>query len=217
VAALASVYLLPQGTGSYATALSLAVRPQSNPVSTPLYYSEDYYSYVASEYANDDLIAILESDDFLQAIRARLATGAGGAPAGSIQAKKAHRIVQITISSATGDGGIEIGQAIASLLTGPDAQAKYFSLFTNRIENVAVVDGPRPIAQPAGRNALLNVAARALVGLVAGIGLAFLVEYLDDTIRPGDVEALLGWSVIADIPNRGSPRGATKRVTRVGS
>lgn len=216
-AAIASVYVLPQGSGSYATALSLAVRPEPAVASTTLFYSEDYYSYVASEYANDDLIAILESDDFLQAVRAKLTNEPGGAPVGSIQAKKAHRVVEITISSATGDGGLALGRAMATMLTGPAAQSAYFALFTNRIEDVTVVDGPRLVAQPAGRNALLNVAARALVGLIAGVGLAFLVEYLDDTIRPSDIETLLGLPIVGDIPSRGLPqRGGNRTVRAVG-
>ena len=214
VVAVASVYVLPQGAGSYATALSLAVRPDPVAASTTPYFSDDYYSYVASEYANDDLIAIIQSDDFLQAVRAKLATEAGGAPTGSIGAKKAHRVVEITISSVTGDSGLAIGRAVAAMLTGPDAQASYFALFTNRHENVAVVDGPRVVAQPAGRNALLNVATRALVGLIAGVGIAFLIEYLDDTIRPSDIETLLGLPIVGDIPGRGFARSASRRPVR---
>jgi capsular polysaccharide biosynthesis protein len=209
-AAVGSVYLLPQSAGSYTTSLSFAVRPDPLPTSTTSYYSDDYYSYVASEYANDDLIAILQSDTFLQAVRADLANEPGGAPTGSIEAKKAHRVVEITVSAASGTASLAIGRAMATMLAGPNAQAKYFALFTNRNENVTVVDGPRLIAQPAGRNALLNIAARALVGLIAGVGLAFLVEYLDDTMRPNDVRTLLGWPIVGDIPGRGLPGGSGK-------
>jgi hypothetical protein len=78
-----------------------------------------------------------------------------------------------------------------------------------------VVDGPRIVAQPAGRNALLNVLARSLVGLALGIALVFLVEYLDDTVRANEIESLLGWPVVGEIPGRGLPApGSKKSVVR---
>ncbi|HEY8884982.1 MAG TPA: hypothetical protein VIO35_06695 [Chloroflexota bacterium] len=202
VAAAASVYLVPQATSTYSAVLTIAVLPQPLPQSATLYFSDDYYSYVASEYANDDLIAVLQSDLFMQGIRARLPN----APSGSISATKAHRVVNISVGSGTAAGATALAQAVADALLAPDAEKKYFSLLTNRNVTVSVVDGPRLGSQPAGRNALLNLAARALVGLALGIGLAFLLEYLDDSIRPNEAEALLGWPILAEVPGRGLPR-----------
>jgi capsular polysaccharide biosynthesis protein len=202
VVAAASVYLVPQATSTYSAVLTIAVLPQPLPQNTTLYFSDDYYSYVASEYANDDLIAVLQSDQFLQGIRARLPN----APNGSISATKAHRVVNISVGSGTAAGATALAQAVADALLAPDAEKKYFSLLTNRNVTVSVVDGPRLGSQPAGRNALLNLAARALVGLALGIGLAFLLEYLDDSIRPNEAEALLGWPILAEVPGRGLPR-----------
>jgi capsular polysaccharide biosynthesis protein len=65
---------------------------------------------------------------------------------------------------------------------------------------VSVVQPPQITAQPTGRNALLNLAARSLVGLIAGVGLAFLLEYLDDSIRADEVESLLGLPLLGEIP-----------------
>jgi capsular polysaccharide biosynthesis protein len=66
------------------------------------------------------------------------------------------------------------------------------------------------------RNALFNVAARALVGLVAGLCLAFLFEYLDDSVAASDIEGLLGWSIVGEIPGRGlPPPGAVRPVRSV--
>ncbi len=206
VVAAISVFLLPQSTSAYGAAVSLAVRPQPLPETPVLNYSQDYYSYVASEYANDDLIAILQSENFLKAVQAHLQSKSGVAVVGSIDAKKAHRVVTITTSSSSADGALRLAQGIADLLTDPSAQSSYFSLFTNRIESVSLVDAPRVVSQPAGRNALLNLAARSLVGLAMGIALAFLVEYLDDSVRPEDASDLFGLPVLAEIPGPGVPR-----------
>jgi len=211
VVAAITVFILPQGSSAYAAQLGLAIRPQPLPQSTNPAYSTDYYDYVASEYANDDLIAILQSDDFLKAVQDRLAKAPGGSVAGGIDAKKAHRVVTITTTSSSADGAVRLAQGVADLLTDPSAQSTYFGLFSNRSESVSITDAPRIVAQPAGRNAALNVAARALVGLALGVALAFLVEYLDDTIRPDEARELFGCPVLAEIPGRGVPRPPKER------
>lgn len=206
VVAVISVFLLPQSTSAFGAAFSLAVRPQPIPETPPLNYSQDYYSYVASEYANDDLIAILQSDDFLKAVQARIQSKTGSGVDGAIDAKKAHRVITIATSSSTPDGALRLAQGIADVLTDQSAQSAYFALFTNRVETVSLIDGPRLVSQPVGRNALLNVAARSAVGLAMGIALAFLIEYLDDTIRVEDARDLFGVPVLGEIPGRALPR-----------
>ena len=211
VVAAASVYQIPQVMSPYQASLSVAVKPAPVQTSPPFYYPEDYYSYVASEYANDDLIAVLESAEFMQSLQTHLASTPGGAPGGSIKATKAHRVVNVTVSSPTAAGAIALSQATIDALTGPDAKSRYFTLFTDRSETVSVVQPPEIVSQPTGRSALLNLAARAVVGLIAGVGLAFLLEYLDDSVRADEVESLLGLPLLAEIPVPGrlGPRLAT--------
>jgi capsular polysaccharide biosynthesis protein len=206
VVAAISVFILPQGSSAYSAQLGISIKPQPLAVTGDPAFSQDYYDYVASEFANDDLIAILQSDDFLKAVELRLSKGPGGTVSGSIDAKKAHRVVTITASSSTGDRALRLAQGISDLLTDPSAQTTYFGLFSNRNQMVSVVDEPRIVAQPAGRNAMLNLAARALVGLALGLALAFVVDYLDDTVRPEEASSLLGCPVLAEIPGRGVPR-----------
>jgi non-specific protein-tyrosine kinase len=58
---------------------------------------------------------------------------------------------------------------------------------------LTVVDPAVPADQPAGPRVLLNTILAAFVGLLLAIGIAFLLEYLDDTVKSGaDVEALVG-------------------------
>jgi capsular polysaccharide biosynthesis protein len=211
VVAVISVYLLPQGSSAYSAELGLSIRPQSLPLSGDPAYSQDYYDYLTSEFANDDLISILESDNFLKAVQDRASTPSASPIVGAIDGKKAHRVITITTTSSTADGALRLAQGVASLLTDPSAQSTYFGLFMNRNLVVSVVDVPRIVAQPAGRNALLNVAARSLVGLALGITLAFLVEYLDDTVRAEDAARLVGAPVLAEIPGPGVPHPSKER------
>ena len=47
---------------------------------------------------------------------------------------------------------------------------------------------------------LLNIAIALVVGLMAGVGLAFLLEYLDNTVKnEQDIEKLLGLPVLGTI------------------
>lgn len=206
IVAAFSVFLAPQPTSQYQAEVLISVKPVPVPASQTTYYSDDYYSYVASEYINDDLIDIVQGDNFMQAVRDDLKNAPGGAPAGGIEAKKAHRVLEITTSSSTAGGAVALAKAVGDLLTAPDAQAKYFASLTNRQQTVTIADAPRIIAQPAGKNPYFNLVARALVGLALGVGLAFLLEYLDDTVHPNEIDTLLGWPVLAEIPGRGLPR-----------
>jgi capsular polysaccharide biosynthesis protein len=207
VVAAASVYAIPAVASPWQASISLAIKPVPLPANENQYYSDDYYSYVASEYLNDDLIDILQGDTFLQAARQQAQQAFGTAPNGSITAKKAHRVLDIVVSASNPTQALDLAKTIGTMLTDPKSGGAYFGLLSNRAQTVAVVDGPRITAQPAGRNALVNLAARALVGLALGVGLAFLLEYMDDSLRPSEVEELLGWPVLAEIPGRGVPAG----------
>lgn len=211
VVGAASVYMIPQVAAPYQASLVLAVAPRPEPKTGDYYSYDSYYAYVASEYFNDDLINVLESSDFMQTIRAQLQGYPGGAPSGSILGKKAHRIVTLTISSPTAAGAVALGKAVEDYLTSPAARTQLYDKINSQQEpTVSIISQPQIIAGPTGRHALLDVAARALVGLVVGVGLAFLLEYLDDSVRPGDVQRLYGLSVVGEIPGRGVPEPAKK-------
>jgi succinoglycan biosynthesis transport protein ExoP len=57
---------------------------------------------------------------------------------------------------------------------------------------------------PLGSQKMRNTALAAVVGLMAGVGLAFLIEYIDDTVRtPDDVKRVLPLSVLGIVPYLG--------------
>jgi capsular polysaccharide biosynthesis protein len=212
VVAAASVYMIPQVSAPYQAALILSVQPRPEP-KTGNYYSYDgYYSYLTSEYLNDDLIDTVESSAFLQRVRDRLKNFPGGPPSGSIEGKKAHRVLHLTISSPTSDGALALANAVEAILTAPDARTTIFdALSAQQNPMVSVINPPQIVSGPAGRSAILNLAARSLVGLVVGIGLAFLLEYVDDTVKPTDIQDLVSLPVIGEIPGRGLPTPRKKK------
>lgn len=72
--------------------------------------------------------------------------------------------------------------------------------------NISVVDRAEVPAKPFKPNPRTNLLMAILLGLVGGIGLAFLFEHLDDTIKQGDeMEQMLGLPVLGVIPFTRSP------------
>jgi len=81
-----------------------------------------------------------------------------------------------------------------------------------RSSNIRVVDPAMIPAYPARPAKTRNIALAFLVGLVGGIGLALLREYLDNTVKtPDDVEALARMPSLAVVPQFAGPSGKGKR------
>lgn len=71
------------------------------------------------------------------------------------------------------------------------------------VDNVSILS-PAVLAEnpvPVKPNPMLNMAIALVVGLMAGVGLAFLLEYMDNTIKTEqDIEKLLELPVLGAIP-----------------
>ncbi|MGH2511384.1 MAG: polysaccharide biosynthesis tyrosine autokinase, partial [Candidatus Limnocylindrales bacterium] len=72
---------------------------------------------------------------------------------------------------------------------------------------LTVVDPAIPAIEPSSPRVLLNTILAALVGLLISVGIAFLLEYLDDTVKSSaDVEGLVGVPTLgAIIRMKGGP------------
>jgi len=69
------------------------------------------------------------------------------------------------------------------------------------INNITVIDKAKVPSLPIKPNLMLNLMIAIALGLATGVGLALLLEYLDDTIKlPEDMEKLLGLPVLGIIP-----------------
>lgn len=208
IAAIVSVVTLPQPVSSYQATVRISARPQNVPAFSYSQYGE-YYLFIASEYLNDDIINVVESDGFLDALRARYASRPEGTPNGSIKGKKAHRVMAFTVSSDRGADAMTLAQGISELLTAPGPNdPKYIPMITEQDPKIAIVDPPRLIVQSSGvRRGAFDVAVRTLLGLVVGVALTFLLNYLDDTLRDSrEAARLTGLPVLAEIPAGGRER-----------
>ncbi len=113
----------------------------------------------------------------------------------TVQSEQNSQVVNIAVQDADANQAADIANKIAEV-------------FTREITNIMKVDNVSILAKavvvdnqsPIKPQPLLNVAIAMVVGLMAGVGLAFLLEYLDNTIKnEQDVEKTLGLPLLGVI------------------
>ncbi|HEV8638316.1 MAG TPA: Wzz/FepE/Etk N-terminal domain-containing protein [Chloroflexota bacterium] len=214
IAAVVSVAALPQPLPTYQATVVIAVSPTNIPPPANNPYG-DYYHYIASEYLNDDIMAIVESGSFNRVVSARYAGRPEGPPSASIKGKKAHRVVTFTVSADRRSDALDVAQGIIDLLREPrPGEPRYLDQFTEQQPRVAVIQDPELTVQPGVRRGAFDVGVRTLLGLIIGIALAFLLHYLDDTVQDGrEAELYTGLPLLAEIPRPGRERLRAKAGT----
>ena len=71
---------------------------------------------------------------------------------------------------------------------------------------VKIIARAEPPLTPSTPNKTLNMVISVVAGLFVGVVVAFLIEYLDTSVKTmADAESLLGLPVLTVIPNRGGP------------
>ncbi|MBT2738375.1 YveK family protein [Bacillus sp. ISL-7] len=113
----------------------------------------------------------------------------------TVQNEKDSQVVNLSVQDTSEANAAEIANKTATVF-----QKEIVKIMN--VDNVSILakavvsDHPSPIKpQP-----LLNVAIALVVGLMAGVGLAFLLEYLDNTIKDEqEIEKLLGLPVLGVI------------------
>ncbi len=80
-------------------------------------------------------------------------------------------------------------------------------------DQIRVAEPARLPTVPVRPKTLLNVVLAGVVGLLVGLGMAYLIEYLDDTVKtPDDVEKSAGLISLGTIARMPRPRGVTSAV-----
>jgi uncharacterized protein involved in exopolysaccharide biosynthesis len=163
-------------------------------------------AWLASEYLADDLSEVLKGGDFA----ARISEWVGfQVPAGTIFASREHRIMTVNITWQDRDQVQTIAEAVGAAVK--DGGAAYFPQLLGVEAEAVLIDGPG-IGQ-VGRSLRdkLHLPIRLFVALVAGVALAFLWDYLDNTVRDRSEVEALGVSVLAEIPREKTSWRRAKR------
>ncbi len=208
IAFAASVGMRPERVATYKVTIKLAVKPTMDARTSNTYFDyEGYYGYVVSEYLNDDIAEVVKSNNFMGDLRNRLKDRAGGPPSGYIEARKAHRVLTLTVTAGSERDGKDIAAMAATMLQ--QDQQKYISGISDHNPLVTIVDEPVVAVAPAPASDAVNIMLRTILGLVASLMLVFLIDYLDDSLRTSeDVEEMLGLPILGELPSKKGRRRA---------
>ncbi|MED3936484.1 YveK family protein [Priestia megaterium] len=117
---------------------------------------------------------------------------------------------QVTVISAKDSQVVEISVQDPSPHVAAQIANKTAEVFKTQISKIMKVDNVSILSKaevkdnvsPVKPQPLLNIAIAIVVGLMVGVGLAFLLEYLDNTIKTEqDIETILDLPVIGAITN----------------
>jgi capsular polysaccharide biosynthesis protein len=143
-------------------------------------YSELAKSRTVAEHA----ISALDIDMKADILRGMIAV----APKGDTE------FLTIAVSSKDARQAMELANQLAKSL-------KEISVTIKKADNVQILDPAQLPTGPDSPKPILNMAIAFFLGLMVSVGLIFLLEYLDNTVKsPDDIEKLLGVSVIGTIP-----------------
>lgn len=194
-----------QAVTNFTAGLPLEEQPEG-------YAYDGYYNWLTSEYIANGLSDVVRRERFAAAVSQRLAEdgvrmpdGApipSGAIQGAIASDNAQSLFVVYITWGDPDTLLDIAAAVTVELT-ENAGIYYPQLADLPVPPARAVDAPVPVAVPPSlRSQLTGPAVRIGLGLVVGIALAFLLHYLDPTVRERAELEALGYTVLGEIPRR---------------
>lgn len=114
----------------------------------------------------------------------------------------AEKLVQYNILKRDAEGNKQLSEGLLQKLKEAGISAGL------RSNNIRVVDPALVPSQPSRPQKSRNILMALLVGLVGGVGLAFLGEYLNNTVKtPEDVQFLTRLPMLALVPAFDTPNG----------
>jgi len=193
----------PTPSPRYSASVRLTIGVNALAPDKAMGYDPILTAYQASEYIRDDFVEIIQSDVFaddVNAVLAKMGVNDVRVRKGNITAaiEKQRRLMSMTITWHNAEQAQKIADAAVKNLS--ENNAKYFAQLGSSGAMLTVID--RPVVAPVGQSLReqMDIPIRVIIALLAGIALAFILDYLDTSVRDArDVEAL-GLRVLGEIP-----------------
>jgi capsular polysaccharide biosynthesis protein len=194
--------LLPQQRQFSATLRVLVNRvPTQAAPATPDFRFDGFYRYQATEYMLDDLVEKVAGNMFAFKVIAQMdRLGFGGWDDARVMraltSEREHRILIVEATAGSREEALALVQAVEQVLT-------------TEADATAPPDGSRvnvqtihrdPAAHSNWQRLLLIYILQAMLALLLGLGLAFLLDYLDDRVRDADDARTLGVPLLGQLP-----------------
>jgi capsular polysaccharide biosynthesis protein len=219
LAAAYGVYQWKAGGNIYNAQARLVVRQilpaiETTISATNVYSYDGYYRDISSEYLVDDYDEIVKGRTFADAVAETMKGNPskygsnplnGDKVYGLIGASRIHRIMTLDINS--DDPAVSVNVANAAAETLMNKGGSFFPGGVRDDVGFQTIDYPKDPSE-AKSNAskkLTTGVIIVLLGLIIGLALAFLLDYLDDRVRDvGDAQRVTDLPVIGRVPNRGT-------------
>ncbi|MDN4523941.1 YveK family protein [Fictibacillus fluitans] len=160
--------------------------PEYNQVQTNLQMVNTYSVIIKSPAILSKVIDNLNLDTTVEALNNKL----------TINSEQDTQVLNVTIQDEDPAMAVKLANGVAETFKNEIPSIM-------KVDNVSVLskavlkDNPAPVKP----NAKMNMAIALVVGLMAGVGLAFLLEYMDNTLKTEqDIENYLGLPVLGTIP-----------------
>jgi capsular polysaccharide biosynthesis protein len=194
--------------------LAVSTIPVQDP-NAERYFDPTYYSNLDSEYLADDMSEFMTSRAFADEVHRELATSSTPLDVDvdtiltATRTKKTHRFIDITITTPTLEQGSAIAGSISRILEDPNHVAQYLTALTAYRSQMEIVTPPVTHRANSLFGLISEIGLRTLIGLLVGLGLAFLIDYIDPSVRSREeAERVLQLPVLAEIPRATTRRGA---------
>ena len=175
--------------------LNVGLEPVPPPGADFVYNPLD--TWQSSEYLMDDLASAVRGADYAQRVASQLGEE-GVNLSGRFGAATEHRVLMVTVSWVDGQQLARIANAAVVVL---DEQASELVGPLGSARPVLRLIDP-PVVVPVGRSLKdkLNIPIRLGLALLVGVAGAFLLDYLDRSVRGGDEVEAMGIPVLSRIP-----------------
>ena len=195
----------PQPAPQYAAGVRFTIGVNAPPATQVTGYDPILTAYQASEYIRDDFVEVVHSDLFADDVNAQLAKmGVSGITVrrGNISAavEKQRRLMSLSVTWNNPEQAQQIVDAAIKNLA--ENNPKYFAQLGSTAASVTIIDKPVVSRTGASLRDQLDIPIRIALALLAAIALAFILEYLDTSVRDARDAEALGLRVVGEIPRK---------------
>jgi capsular polysaccharide biosynthesis protein len=198
---IVSTGLALRGPAAYTATMRLAISVVPDPRVGDFFKYDSYYSVLTSEYLADDLSELLRSEAIAADVSAEM--GQKVEPESIVnltRTKKTHRLLDIEIAGSNPEEALAIAKAYETVVN--TKLVNYLAFMQANNGFVRIVNQPKVARTNTLPLTAAQIGLRTMAGLIGAVGLAFLLEYIDDRLRDRrQVESLLGTRVLAEIPS----------------
>jgi capsular polysaccharide biosynthesis protein len=165
-------------------------------------YDPRYYAWLTSEYLVDDFTEVVRSGLFADNVSGRLSAEdivvSPGVIQGSAATGKQHRIITLNFNWGDRTQLETIATASAAELT--ENSAFYFQQLGTDGAGVTLLDGPHVAEVGPSMRDQVDLPLRMVIAFLVGIGIVFLMDYMDTRVRGRKDLEDMGMAVVGEIP-----------------